>query len=260
MKFGRARLYRQDTSISHRLHYHLFGLADPGHYLRSHYFKKYSKLLRPKKILDAGCGGGDYTFYMAEHWPQATIEAIDINQEAVTKNRSVQKRWGLENIAFKELDLKQIHEEETYDLIVCIDVLEHIVDQKVIIDKFYSALKKGGHLYIHIPLKRSRPVPLEQLLKKFQEWAEQEHIGEERSRDQMLGLINKSGFIVEKSQYTFYHHYGELANSLFCIFYEDTLLNRVLQGLIAPIVKLLCYNEMIKVRDEGYALAVLAKK
>ena len=87
---------------------------------------RFTRLLSPKVILDAGCGRGDYSFYMAEYWPEALIDAVDIDGQCISKNKLVQRRLGLENIRFEVQDITKVGSKEKYDLIVCVDVLEHI--------------------------------------------------------------------------------------------------------------------------------------
>lgn len=260
MKFGNARLYRRDVSILHKIQFILFGLADPSHYLRSCYFKKFTNQLAPSKVLDAGCGRGDYSFYMAELWPKAIIESVDLNEEDLERNKSANEKLGLNNIFFYRKNLSEINETNKYDLIICIDVIEHVVDQEQVLKNFYNALNKGGYLYLHVPLKRIKSVPLNKYLLKFHEWADHEHIGDEKTKEEMLELIKNSGFNILKNQSTFYYYYGELACSLFSLFFQETRLNRLLQGLVSPICRLLCYGELLKERNEGFALAVLAQK
>ena len=59
-QFGTARLFRLDVGILEHIHFRLFGVADPAHFVRSEYFKRYIEGLAPVSILDAGCGAGDY--------------------------------------------------------------------------------------------------------------------------------------------------------------------------------------------------------
>lgn len=238
----------------------MFGIADPSHFLRGEYFKKYIDSLKPQSILDAGCGGGDYSFYMAERWPKALIHAGDLVEETVKKDKSIQLKMEIKNISFHTMDIMNLQYNNTFDLIICIDVIEHILDQKTVLSNFYRALKSGGYLYIHIPLVRPRPEPCKKYLKAFHEWTEKEHIGEEKTRAEILEMLGDCNFTILKNRYTFHYYFGEMACSLFSIFFRYTPLNRFIQGLLSPITRLLCYGDLLKERNEGFALAVLAQK
>ena len=124
----------------------------------------------------------------------------------------------------------------------------------------YSFLKHGGHLFLHIPLKRERAEPLRRFLSKHHEWAAHEHVGQERTKDEVLQLVSDANFHIERWQYTFHYCWGELAWSLYAIFFENTFFNRILQAAVAPLTRLLCYGELAAVRGERFALGVLAKK
>src|SRR4030095_10443274 len=147
--FGKARLCRSDIGLMHKLQFRVCGVGDPGHFLRSRYFRKFVRGLQPKSVLDAGSGGGDYSFWMAERWPEAKIESVDICEELVVRNRQLQEALGIENIRFVTMDLVELPKGARYDLIVSIDSLEHIVEQGKVLNNFYSALRPGGWLYLH---------------------------------------------------------------------------------------------------------------
>ena len=81
------------------------------------------------------------------------------------------------NIKFCVADITKFSKTNEFDLIVCIDVLEHIKDQAKVLENFRNALIPGGYLYLHMPAERYKPVPFSKWLKSFHKWAEKEHIG-----------------------------------------------------------------------------------
>jgi SAM-dependent methyltransferase len=48
-------------------------------------------------------------------------------------------------------DLTQLAAEETYDLVLCVDVMEHIEEDEQVFANFRRALKEGGQLLISTP-------------------------------------------------------------------------------------------------------------
>lgn len=52
----------------------------------------------------------------------------------------------------KTLDLTKFHDEEMYDVILCLNVLEHIYETEKALKNLYYALKKEGVAYIAIPV------------------------------------------------------------------------------------------------------------
>ncbi|MEX5213777.1 MAG: class I SAM-dependent methyltransferase [Nitrospiraceae bacterium] len=258
-RFGKARLYRQDVGPIERTYFTLFGLADPGHFIRSEYFKRYIHNVAPTSILDAGCGSGDYSFYLAERFPLSRITAIDRNALIIERNLRTRDKMELSNIHFRVQDLKAVDDSNSYDLITCIDVLQYIESPEMVISNFAKALKKNGYLYLHLPLLRRNKVPLNRFLKNFHA-DEAIAVRTKKTRDEVIYMIEDAKLNIEKSQYTFAHYAGELACSLSCAFYKDIPLNRLMQGFVSPLTRMLGGLELSGRWSDGFALAVLAKK
>ena len=55
-----------------------------------------------------------------------------------------------------QMDVTDIHErDETYDVIICNHVLEHIVDDARAMRELYRVLKRGGHAILQVPISHS---------------------------------------------------------------------------------------------------------
>lgn len=120
--------------------------------LRNFYLKKnLPKDFIPVNIWDAGCGGGHTTFFLAHHYPNATVIGTDINSNIVEQCKTILSREQTSNISFDICDAAEANLESTFDLIVCFEVLEHIDDYKKAIQKLSAALRPGGYLILHTP-------------------------------------------------------------------------------------------------------------
>jgi len=105
-----------------------------------------------KTILDAGSGFGQYTYRMARWFPQATIKAVDIKPEQIADCNEFMKKAGMaKRVKFKLADLTQFQENATYDLILSVDVMEHIEEDVLVFQNFYASMKTGGLLLISTP-------------------------------------------------------------------------------------------------------------
>lgn len=255
-QFGKARLWRSDMGTAERLYYRLFGLADPGHFIRSKYFERYLEGLTPFHILDAGCGAGDYAFYMAERFPHARVKGIDGDASIIERNLHTRDRMNIKNLDFEVRDLRTINETEVYDLILCVESLQYVQRLEAVIASLAGALKSKGSLFLHLPLLRYRPVPLHRHLRDFHE----DEVVATRTRDEIHKMMRDAKLTVELSQYTFAYYAGELACSLFCLFYKDTSLNRLLQALVSPWARMLAWVELQVCWSNGFALALQARK
>lgn len=262
-KFGFIRLYRDDISLFHKLYFRIAGVCS-DHKLRFLYLKKFLiKHIDPDlagRILDAGCGSGDYSFYYAEKYPQSEILGIDVQQNLVDRGCLLNDRVGFENLTFSRRDLTDIDEDATFDFISCIDVLEHISDQEKALKRLHGALVPGGSVFVHIPLERARPVIFDKYLGHFHEWTREEHIAEPHTRESFLQMLKESNFKVVDARSSFNHYLGEFAVSIIMLFYENSLFNRIMLSLLTPLLCVLIYLDVAIKSKSGNGLAVLATK
>jgi SAM-dependent methyltransferase len=126
-------------------------------FLRSWYIRKVLKEIIPKittetpEILDAGTGFGQYAYFIARKFPNTKITAVDIKEDYLNDASDFFKKANLRNVYFKIDDLTKINYEQKFDLILCVDVMEHIEDDLSVLKNFYRALKSGGYLIINTP-------------------------------------------------------------------------------------------------------------
>ena len=103
-------------------------------------------------VLDAGCGLGQYTWRMCRMNREWEIKGVDIDNEQVEDCRKFFNNTGLEQRTdFQTADLAEFKEEEGYDLILSVDVMEHIRDDEKVFANFNESLKPGGFLLISTP-------------------------------------------------------------------------------------------------------------
>ena len=105
----------------------------------------------PQNILDAGSGFGQYDYYLARKSRDYRIKAVDVKEEQIEDCRRFFGRIGLDNVSFEWADLTRFNEPETYDLVLCVDVMEHIEEDELVLRNYHSSMKKGGMLLISTP-------------------------------------------------------------------------------------------------------------
>jgi 2-polyprenyl-3-methyl-5-hydroxy-6-metoxy-1,4-benzoquinol methylase len=105
-----------------------------------------------KNILDAGSGFGQYTYRMAKWFRNAEIKAIDIKPEQIEDCTQFTQKAGLaDRVKFELGDLTQFQEDNKYDLVLSVDVMEHIEEDVQVFRNFHASMKKGGLLLISTP-------------------------------------------------------------------------------------------------------------
>ena len=117
-------------------------------FLRSWYVRRELKELRHKlgdsriEIYDAGSGFGQYTYFMASKLKPCNVFAIDVKEDWINDCRNFFKLKEILNVSFAVEDLTNINHHNRFDLIVCVDVMEHIQEDITVFRNFYDSLKK----------------------------------------------------------------------------------------------------------------------
>ncbi|MBL8795116.1 MAG: class I SAM-dependent methyltransferase [Planctomycetia bacterium] len=99
-----------------------------------------------KRILDAGCGNGRYSRFLArEADPDAKITAFDLSQNMLRRARH---RLG-ERVSHVSADLTRLpYPDEAFDAAVCGWVLEHLPDPRPGLLSLARVLRPGGKLLL----------------------------------------------------------------------------------------------------------------
>jgi len=125
--------------------------------LRTWHVKRALKKIRREfkdeaSVLDAGSGFGQYTWRMSRMNSKWRIKAIDINSEQIDDCNSFFMKTGLsERISFQTGDLTMLQDSDCYDIILSVDVMEHIEEDLLVFKNFYRSLNKNGVLVISTP-------------------------------------------------------------------------------------------------------------
>jgi len=111
--------------------------------------------------LDAGCGTGNYLKPFLDSDKRVKIVAIDYSQAMMERAKSKIKGNG-KQVDFYKLDLnkKLPFKDNTFEGIICINVLYSIQDPEVMIKEFYRVLKQQGKLVLITPLEQPKIIPI----------------------------------------------------------------------------------------------------
>lgn len=102
-------------------------------------------------ILDAGSGFGQYSYYLSRLDANWKITAVDVKQEQIQDCTDFFERAGIGNVTFAFADLTTYVRENSYDLVLSVDVMEHILEDRKVLENLYKSLKPGGMLIISTP-------------------------------------------------------------------------------------------------------------
>lgn len=102
-------------------------------------------------ILDAGSGFGQYTWFLSGINASWKIMAVDVKEEQIADCTRFFTRAGRKNVEFAIADLTTFEQPAAYDLILSVDVMEHIAEDERVFRNFCASLKPGGMLLISTP-------------------------------------------------------------------------------------------------------------
>ena len=117
-------------------------------FIKERILNKYQELdnlkniFKNKKILDLGCGGGILSESLAEEG--AELIAIDQSKKLINEAK---KRAKLKNfkINYQCKSIKNLKEKKMkFDIIICLEVIEHVEDYKNFLKFTFECLKKNG--------------------------------------------------------------------------------------------------------------------
>jgi GT2 family glycosyltransferase/Flp pilus assembly protein TadD/glycogen synthase/SAM-dependent methyltransferase len=104
----------------------------------------------PRQILEIGCGIGYICARMKEIWPNARVVGIDISAESIKQAGDLFSKAGVE---FVEGNISNTFPGEEFDLIVLMDVYEHIeLNERKLLHAFLNKnLSSTGRIFLSFP-------------------------------------------------------------------------------------------------------------
>ena len=144
------------------------------------------------KILDVGCGNGDFLFNLSEGWERFGIELGKNRAQMATKRARADVRADLiENVDFPN---------NYFDCITMFALIEHLLQPSQVLNKIHDLLKPGGIILVMTGDRTSKKA-----LREKSDWylyAPIEHF-HFFSRESLKKILNDTGFDVLKVDWRF---------------------------------------------------------
>jgi len=192
-----------------KLYILLFGTPHLGVFANGLYLKRALKNRVVTSVLDAGCGDGTFAFYVASHSPEAHITGVDIGEQGLHSVDStldickrIHQEVPLTNLHFEQLDLRELQVENAFDFIYCFDVLEHIRENKLVLENIYRALQVHGLFLFRIPNRIQQRILSSRFTQEHAKWAAIEHVGQHYEMESLLADLGNIGYKVHSAIYT----------------------------------------------------------
>lgn len=102
-------------------------------------------------ILDAGSGFGQYSYYLSGMSKNWKFLSVDVKEEQIADCNTFFQKINRKNIRFQVKDLTTFTIPDHFDLVVCVDVMEHVLEDVQVFRNFHTSLKPGGMVLISTP-------------------------------------------------------------------------------------------------------------
>ena len=187
--------------------YRLVGEIYVGRRVKLAYFRQWLArigIADSSQVLEVGSGDGIFAFFVAGQYPRAEVTGLELNQTEATVCQKVAAQEHRHNLHFEAGILGEMQWQSRFDLIYCLDVLEHITEDVAVLREMHDALKSGGHLLIHVPSRTYQRVSGEKVTVPDEEaWRiNPGHVRNGYDPDEMRRKLESAGFIVVELKQT----------------------------------------------------------
>jgi 2-polyprenyl-3-methyl-5-hydroxy-6-metoxy-1,4-benzoquinol methylase len=257
MLLGREQRYNPNYSPLEKAYIALFGMPIVGLRIRArNIFSLIPTDRHYSRLLDAGSGPGVISFDMGRRFPETTIQGVDLDEDAVRISNHIAKKNGATNVKFRKSAIEDLDEKDFFDLIVCVDILEHIENDLNTIKVLFRLITPGGILVLHIPsLYRRYPV-----WRKMLNFDVPTHVRRGYEPEEIQEKVRQAGFAIIDSGFT-YGFWETLANNLSYMITRARKKNKILYSFAFPFLYLISwFGPRARPKDLGAGIFIIAEK
>lgn len=112
--------------------------------LRLNWIDKHAQGIAGKKVLDVGCGGGILAESMARRG--ADVLGIDMGEAPLAVAKLHAEEHNITNIRYQQTPVEALAPDmaEQFDVVTCMEMLEHVPDPSSIVKACQQLVKPGG--------------------------------------------------------------------------------------------------------------------
>lgn len=139
-----------------RAYYHTYGNSDLYTHIR---WRALKTLLSADwfggdpSVLEVGCSAGIISFEVARRYPHARILVVDAESEVIEIANKAKSLSQVPNIEFRVLRVPGLESfaNETFEVVLLIDVIEHVIEDTLLMKEIGRVLKPRGAVVISVP-------------------------------------------------------------------------------------------------------------
>jgi ubiquinone/menaquinone biosynthesis C-methylase UbiE len=240
------KTFKLKNNILTKIGLRILGVPHFAFRIRANFILKEVIKAKPKKVLDGGCGYGIQSMILAERGinvysldlEKKRIEFIEAKKNEYPKISHIKTKIG-------SLTDKIPYEDESFDVVICSEVIEHIKNDRTAITELSRVLRKGGKLIITVPAcSRNNKIHY----KKF---------GHERpgyTLESLKEILGEELFVEKFKSYEYF--FGNLLFSRY-----NRLNNKILMGLFFYVFFIpYIIDSWLRIGDPNQNLFVLRKR
>lgn len=215
-------------------------------------------------VLDAGTGFGQYADLLVRADPRVRLHAVDVKEDYLNRLRTyIDRTPHADRVTTAVDDLTDLRCHGPFDVIVSVDVMEHIEDDRAVLRHFARVLRPGGVVVINTPSDRGGSAVSSDADASFIG----EHVRDGYGTDEIREKLADAGLQTEAVTWT----YGPAGSAAWRLLVQFPmhLLGRSILWLpflvlyylpVLPLGLLLNAMDVSVVNEEGTGLLVVARK
>jgi 2-polyprenyl-3-methyl-5-hydroxy-6-metoxy-1,4-benzoquinol methylase len=154
----------------------------------------------PIRTLDAGCGNGAFSFYAAQQGNRVLGLTFSSDEQEKDTRRAALLQLD-KSVEFRLQDLRRLGEVADslgrFDQIICLEVIEHVLDDRQLVNNLAGLLNPGGRLILSTPYKHYRRLYGEYL----SETEDGGHVRWGYTHEELRELFQAAGLEIEVEEY-----------------------------------------------------------
>jgi len=218
--------------------------------------KKNSKTYSVLRFYDAGAGFCQYSDYILSRYKNSSVLASDLKEDYLQDFAAYANHKYPGRFAWICADLVEFIPEGKFELIVAIDILEHIENDLQVLKNFHDSLVSGGKLIISTPSDQDEAA-------KFTA----EHVRPGYSEQELRFKLTAAGFTIIQFKYS-YGKWGKLSWKLaiklpisMISYYKVLLLVLPIYYIcLYPLIYLLMIIDISRNNKQGNGIIIIAEK
>jgi len=154
--------------------------------------RKYLPITENPVFFDAGAGFCQYSHFVLGRSKNAKVHAADLQTDYLADYHASLSPQKRKRFTFETADLTSYILPEKADMVIAIDILEHIEDDLSVLDNFSQSLKAAGILIISTPSDIDNTAEFTG-----------EHVRNGYSLNDLTNKLTQAGFIIKHSEYSY---------------------------------------------------------